>query len=322
MKPAPPCAPYNVIVNPFNGPPSVAGARKHAAVDFSGYWASMGTWGTWVWVPIPNGADVVAPIDGIVTEVGSVGQPGYGATGNMIEITGTIIVRGRSIVASYRMLHMQAVLVARGTVVRRGQLVARANNTGTSTGTHVHLAIWIVSYGDALWIQPDPEPVYGKYAVDPEIVGFDFEEDDMFTDDDRKNLATVTDLVNKIFPVESQLYEGTLAQLYNRLYRKPEFMGGVFAVSPGVSTVWWIGWDHSMVERVGATVALALGSGSDSAKALAMLKQQDPGVIWVRRSVSDPLTYSVMRGNWTDILVLDPAVMNKIPIGKPIPSLA
>lgn len=90
-------------------------ARPHEGIDVS---AQMGT-------------PILAPAAGIVTEVQWV--EGYG---NMLTID-----HGYGLVTRYA--HCSKIIVARGTRVKRGQVVANVGSTGLSTGPHLHYEVWV-----------------------------------------------------------------------------------------------------------------------------------------------------------------------------------
>jgi murein DD-endopeptidase MepM/ murein hydrolase activator NlpD len=75
---------------------------------------------------LPSGTDVVAPHSGKVIEV-AYDEFGYG---NYIKIEND---KEGSVLA-----HLQESLVSIGTVVSEGQLIAHSDNTGNSTGPHLH----------------------------------------------------------------------------------------------------------------------------------------------------------------------------------------
>lgn len=75
-------------------------------------------------------ARILAPADGMIAEVS------YGADiGNSIRID-----HGRGVVTQYG--HLAQSAVKEGTMVRRGALIGYAGNTGRSTGTHLHYAVY------------------------------------------------------------------------------------------------------------------------------------------------------------------------------------
>lgn len=75
------------------------------------------------------GTQVVAPASGRVEFVGA-----KGPLGNCVQID-----HGYGIVTQYG--HNQKILVKRGDVVERGQVIARVGNTGRSTGPHLHYTV-------------------------------------------------------------------------------------------------------------------------------------------------------------------------------------
>jgi len=76
-----------------------------------------------------EGADVMAVGDGVVTWSGE--RRGYG---NLVEIN-----HGKGYVTRYG--HNQALLVAAGNTVSKGQAIALMGSTGRSTGPHVHIEV-------------------------------------------------------------------------------------------------------------------------------------------------------------------------------------
>ena len=79
---------------------------------------------------LPNGVPLYAPISGKVTLVGNVAD-GYGIYLNIWDQTQSLIVV---------MAHMQSVDVKQGDTVQAGQKVGNSDNTGYSTGPHLHYA--------------------------------------------------------------------------------------------------------------------------------------------------------------------------------------
>lgn len=82
-------------------------------------------------VTAPMGAEIEAPAAGTIREVRWV--EGYG---NMVTID-----HGYGIVTKYA--HCSKILVARGTYVKRGQVIALVGSTGLSTGPHLHYEVWV-----------------------------------------------------------------------------------------------------------------------------------------------------------------------------------
>jgi len=101
---------FGIRSDPFRGT-----AAMHAGVD----------------IPGPVGTPVYATADGIVDHAERSG--GYG---NMVEID-----HGKGIATRYG--HLSRILVASGTRVTRGQLIALMGSTGRSTGPHLHYEVRI-----------------------------------------------------------------------------------------------------------------------------------------------------------------------------------
>ena len=101
---------FGIRSDPFRGT-----AAMHAGVD----------------IPGPVGTPVYATADGVVDRAERAG--GYG---NLVEID-----HGKGIQTRYG--HLSKILVADGTRVRRGQLIALMGSTGRSTGPHLHYEVRI-----------------------------------------------------------------------------------------------------------------------------------------------------------------------------------
>ena len=101
---------FGIRSDPFRGT-----AAMHAGVD----------------IPGPVGTPIYATADGIVDHAARLG--GYG---NMVEIN-----HGKGIATRYG--HLSKILVADGTRVTRGQLIALMGSTGRSTGPHLHYEVRI-----------------------------------------------------------------------------------------------------------------------------------------------------------------------------------
>ena len=101
---------FGIRSDPFRGT-----AAMHAGVD----------------IPGPVGTPIYATADGTVDHADRMG--GYG---NMVEID-----HGKGIATRYG--HLSKILVANGTHVRRGQLIALMGSTGRSTGPHLHYEVRI-----------------------------------------------------------------------------------------------------------------------------------------------------------------------------------
>lgn len=101
---------FGIRSDPFRGT-----AAMHAGVD----------------IPGPVGTPIYATADGIISHAGR--QGGYG---NLVEIN-----HGKGIATRYG--HLSKILVADGTHVNRGQLIALMGSTGRSTGSHLHYEVRI-----------------------------------------------------------------------------------------------------------------------------------------------------------------------------------
>ncbi len=109
---------YAVITQPFGAHPEIYsqwGLPGHEGVDFRA----------------PTGSNVYAAADGVVYRVEP--QP-VGAYGRQVR------VRHR---AGYKTVyaHLDEVLVANGDFVKAGQIIGKADNTGNSYGSHLHLTL-------------------------------------------------------------------------------------------------------------------------------------------------------------------------------------
>ncbi|MFC4275260.1 M23 family metallopeptidase [Achromobacter aloeverae] len=99
--------------------------------------------------PAPRGTPIAAAAGGVVTEAGP--ESGYG---NMLEID-----HGDGM--STRYAHASELLVKKGDVVERGQIVARVGSSGRSTGSHLHFEVRLAG-------QPlDPKLFIGPPATAP-----------------------------------------------------------------------------------------------------------------------------------------------------------
>lgn len=119
---------FGIRTDPFRG-----GAAMHAGVDIPGSYATP----------------IYATADATVNRSGWVG--GYG---NLVELN-----HGRGIQTRYG--HLASILVAPGTRVKRGQLIALMGSTGRSTGTHLHYEVRI----DGRAVNPVPFLQTSDYLV-------------------------------------------------------------------------------------------------------------------------------------------------------------
>jgi len=100
---------YGMRTDPFHGE-----QRWHGGVDFAG----------------KKGSDVVAVASGVVTWSGK--RSGYG---NMVQVN-----HGDGFVTRYG--HNDENLVSLGSIVKKGQQIARMGSSGRSTGPHVHFEVY------------------------------------------------------------------------------------------------------------------------------------------------------------------------------------
>jgi murein DD-endopeptidase MepM/ murein hydrolase activator NlpD len=119
---------FGIRSDPFRGT-----AAMHAGVD----------------IPGPVGTPIYATADGIVDHADRLG--GYG---NMVEID-----HGKGIATRYG--HLSRILVANGTRVQRGQLIALMGSTGRSTGPHLHYEVRI----DGHAVNPVPFLTTADYLI-------------------------------------------------------------------------------------------------------------------------------------------------------------
>ena len=101
---------YGKRPDPFTGR-----ADWHPGVDFNG----------------PRGTEILAVASGVVTWSGN--RPGYGRT---VEID-----HGNGYMTRYA--HNSENLVEVGKRVKAGQVIAKMGSSGRSTGSHVHLEVWL-----------------------------------------------------------------------------------------------------------------------------------------------------------------------------------
>ncbi len=90
----------------------------------------MPSFHTGIDIAVAYGTPVQATADGIV--LGSGWQPGYGWC---------VLLQHEN---GYNTLyaHLSALEVARGQVVRQGDVVGMSGSSGTSTGPHLHYEVW------------------------------------------------------------------------------------------------------------------------------------------------------------------------------------
>jgi len=91
------------------------------------------------------GAAVVAPADGVVVLAG---PPAFSLEGNLV-----VVAHGMGLNSAF--LHLSAVDVREGQVVRRGEKIGAVGATGRVTGPHLH---WSMKWNDA---RIDPQAIAG-----------------------------------------------------------------------------------------------------------------------------------------------------------------
>lgn len=81
--------------------------------------------------PADTGTPILAAAGGVV-----VVQDVHPAYGNMVEVD-----HGNDLITRYA--HASRVLVKKGDIVKRGQVIAEVGSTGRSTGPHLHFEVWV-----------------------------------------------------------------------------------------------------------------------------------------------------------------------------------
>lgn len=97
--------------------------------------------------PCPNGTDVVAPQDATILFTGTGGTGSWGRAYGL-QVIAESVVNGQKL--RWIVAHLQAENVYVGQKVTAGQKIADSNNTGNTTGPHVHLEVrhYPYAYGD------------------------------------------------------------------------------------------------------------------------------------------------------------------------------
>lgn len=99
---------------------------------------------------LPNGVEVYAALDGIVLEAKDQGKGGYGRYVRLGHSGGAQTLYG----------HFRDFEVAQGDSVKKGQLLGHSDNTGFSTGPHLHFGFrppnFDINNGYNGWIDPLP----------------------------------------------------------------------------------------------------------------------------------------------------------------------
>lgn len=129
-------------------------------------------------IPARDGQTIRASHDGVVTFAG---EDGSGGLGVVIRTDKEYEYEGGS--AFYKTIYWHlktgSIIVKASQKVKAGDKIAEADNTGRSTGTHLHFALKPIKQGEAEWVWEnieqnngykgaiDPEPYFiGKYAED------------------------------------------------------------------------------------------------------------------------------------------------------------
>ena len=87
-------------------------------------------------IPIPSGTPIYAVSGGIVSYVGDTGGGGYA-----VYVNHGTNADGQVVESRYFHLTTGSAVVGVGDTVDKGQLIALSDNSGTSTGAHLHLGI-------------------------------------------------------------------------------------------------------------------------------------------------------------------------------------
>jgi murein DD-endopeptidase MepM/ murein hydrolase activator NlpD len=112
--------------------PVLGGNRMHSGLD----------------LPVPPGTAVHAVADGTVRRASE-----DAVNGRML-----IVDHGHGVTTAY--LHNSQLLVSEGTVVKRGEVIARSGSTGRATGPHLHYQLELFGKAvDPLAFRPERLPV-------------------------------------------------------------------------------------------------------------------------------------------------------------------
>jgi len=97
----------------------------------------------------PDGTEVVACDDGFCQEATDQGSVGYGKYVKIIHIWGETVYA-----------HLKKISIKQGEQVKRGQTIGQADNTGNSSGSHLHLGMRVNPYNrkDGWGGYSDPAP--------------------------------------------------------------------------------------------------------------------------------------------------------------------
>lgn len=107
----------------------------------------------------PNGTQLIAPFDGIILSVKNSGNAGYGLHVKIWNMKNSCVLYG----------HMKSVNIRALQLVKRGQLIGLSDNTGNSTGAHLHLGICLTNLlgyrlntnnGFLGWVNPQDKSLF------------------------------------------------------------------------------------------------------------------------------------------------------------------
>lgn len=169
------------------------GLSAHNGID---YWASDGT-------------PVYASHDGTVIFAG---YDGAGGLGVVIRTNEEFELDGRTSLAKTIYWHLKkgSILVTGGQQVVRGQQIGEADNTGFSTGAHLHYGLKPIAKGENDWtyINLNQEGYNGAIDPTPYIVKF---QNEMKFGDRGYDVRDLQDFLKKLgyFKVEPTAYYGT-----------------------------------------------------------------------------------------------------------------
>jgi murein DD-endopeptidase MepM/ murein hydrolase activator NlpD len=109
-------------------------------------------------IPLPNGSPLISSISGTVRYID---QPGGAGTG--------MAIRSSDGSVEVKYFHLQARYAPAGSTVNAGDVIGETNNTGSSSGPHLHYELWLRTPSGAS-IAVDPVLAQGKDLSDPNIV--------------------------------------------------------------------------------------------------------------------------------------------------------
>ena len=158
-------------------------------------------------IPCPTGTPVYAAHDGVVTFSGEDGSAGYG----IVIRTNTAFEYGEGecyFKTIYWHLLPSGLKVQAGQSVRAGDLISLADNTGFSTGSHLHFGLKPVYKGERDWEWFNAEQNNGYLgAIDPTPYYNDF-------------YAKDRELVTGLFTKLAELYIRMVVELTKRVTNK------------------------------------------------------------------------------------------------------